>query len=128
MGSIEEKNKAVLRRYYDEALNGRNVDVIDEVFAKTVISHGKEVIEHNDTGPYKDGTHGARAEKNLRRRQLESAPEDAIVEYDLVAEGDMVASRWSVTWAKKDGTKGGPHLHYFYRLEDGKIVEMWYMW
>ncbi len=120
-----EENKAALRRYYDGALNGRNLNVIDEVFATSVISHGKEVIDGNDTGPYVNGTWGAEDEKKLRTKHLDAFP-DATIDYDLIAEGDIVASRWSVTFTKKSRDKGT--IHYFYRFEGGKIVEMWYMW
>ena len=125
MGTIEE-NKAVLRRYYDEGLNGRNLDVIDEVFAATVVSHGKEFMKDGSSGPYGDSTWGAQQEKELRTGHLAEFP-DLKVEYNLVAEGDTVASRWLAT-NKKTGENIAPHMHYFYRLEGGKIVEMWFMW
>ena len=38
--SVEENNKALVRRFVEEVLNGGNLDAIDELMAPDYLDHG----------------------------------------------------------------------------------------
>ena len=47
--SVEE-NKAIERRFWEEIYNGRNVDLIDELFATNYVLHGSGGQDLNAEG------------------------------------------------------------------------------
>jgi ketosteroid isomerase-like protein len=48
-----EENKAVIRRYFDEVVNGQNLGVLDELVAE-------DVVNHSATDEHKHGIEGFR--------------------------------------------------------------------
>jgi ketosteroid isomerase-like protein len=48
-----EENKAVIRRFFDEVVNGQNLDVLDELVAG-------DVVNHSATEEHKHGIEGFR--------------------------------------------------------------------
>src|SRR5439155_2517055 len=84
--STPEENKALVRRYFAEAWNGRNLNVVDEVFAPTFLNHG--FVKDPPPGPA--GT----------RRAIEMArvgfPDGRIEVHEVFGEGDRVAVRFTI--------------------------------
>ena len=115
-----EQNKAIAYRAIDELWNGRNAEVIDELFSP----------EYHD-GPFKD----RRAWKDAAGGFLAGEiPSDFhITIEDQIAEADKVVIRW--TWSFRHtvpiggASPTGKPVSYtgisIYRLADGKIVEGW---
>ena len=84
--SIEE-NKALVRRFYDEVTNGRNVAVLDELLAP------------NFEGFKVEGTdHGQNREefKHMITMVLNAFPDHHQTIHDWIAEHDEVVTRWTV--------------------------------
>ena len=121
MLTLLEKNKRIVRRYFDEVLNQRDLTVIDASFAPDFVSH----LNTEDVGLdiYTQA---------IKRYHLVFPDLHVTIEAQI-AEGDMVATRW-----KARGTQQGPFgsipptgkevtvtAMHFHRLADGKIVEHW---
>ncbi len=109
-----EENKAIVRRYIEEVLNKGHLEVVDELFALDMHEQVKQIAAIFRTG-FPD-----------LRETIE----------DLIAEGDIVAARW---------TFHGTHLGEFddlpatgkpvtmtgmsfYHMGGGKILDDWAEW
>ena len=121
-----EANRAMMRRWIEEGWNGRNVDLIDEIFAA-------DVFEHDPGGLTIDG---AAALKAHIRGFLSALPDIRITIEDLIAEGDVVVCRFD-SIATHTGTlmnipATGKSARVSgmlqFRFGDGKIAEVWAMY
>ncbi len=109
-----EANKAVVRRYFDEVHNQRNSTVIDEIFTPALATPTSGVVT-----------------------MMRSAfPDYHITIMDQIAEGDKVATIWSLTgthqgeWMSPMGTIAPTGKQVTYtgtttlQVADGKIVDV----
>jgi predicted ester cyclase len=81
----EEQNKAIVRRFFEEVWNQQKDNVIDEIFASTIIFNGQSI------------TRDARKQALAGRRNAFS---DILVTVDdQVADGEKVSTRrtWRAT-------------------------------
>jgi predicted ester cyclase len=117
-----EANKAIVRRYMDQVLNGRHVDALDEIAAEDYIDHAAF-----------PGQVPGRQGMKYRISYLLAALDPYWTAHDFIAEGDLVVSRWSLA-----GTQRGEFLGIrptgreftlkvieLYRVKDGKMAEHW---
>jgi steroid delta-isomerase-like uncharacterized protein len=121
-----EKNKTLVRRWFDEVWNKGRAEAIDEMFAADGIAHGlSEDVEHPLTGPvgYKPFYEAFRG----------AFPDIEVVIEDIIAEGDKVAARCNVR-GKHSGDQLGIAASQapvdftgitIVRISEGKIVEAW---
>src|SRR5215472_10450321 len=116
-----ETNKAIIRRYYEEVLNQRNLTIIDELFAPDFTSHPR-------TGDIDLQTY-----VEAIKRSFLAFPDLYVTIEAQVAEGDEVATRW-IAHGTHQGVFGSVQptgkpialaAMHFHRLTDGKIVEHW---
>jgi predicted ester cyclase len=118
-----ERNKAIVRRFFDEVWNRGNVALADDLVAETYTSHNKLEIEV--LGPI--GIKAAVLEQRAAFPDLRTTIED------LVAEGDRVVVR-----ATDRGTFRGPFRGMeptgntftitwidIFRVEGGQLQEAW---
>ena len=120
---MSEQNKAVSRRYIEEAWNKNNMAVIDELVASDYVNHGP--------GPQlPPGPEGAKMFIGMYLRAF--ADTHMHIE-DQFAEGDKVFTRWSahgthsgdfmgVAATGKSVTVTGMVVD---RIVNGKLVESW---
>ena len=121
-------NKAIVRRYFEEALDKRNLDVLDEIVTRDCIIHRPEASE-----PIR----GLEAFKHALEKILQVYSEFTTTIHDLIAEEDRVACRLSHRavnrgeWTSRLGrhavagkTVSWPAIAIF-RIRDGKIAEEW---
>ena len=118
------RNKAVVRRFFDEALSNGALGILDEICSPDYRLYstlsGPDAID-------RDGV------KELVRSFLVSFPDARITIEDIVAEGDLVAARMM-----EQGTHAGTFREIpptgrrvtygsmtFLRVVDGRIVEHW---
>lgn len=107
--TLEETNKAIVRRYIEAVVNQNQVDLIDELFAPEMRAQVRAHLAHGQQA-FPDG------QEEIR---------------DLVAEGNTVMVRWNF-----HGTHRGPYLDIpatnqviemlgfaVYYLENGQIVD-----
>ncbi len=120
-----EANKELFLQYV-EAYNNKNVDRLDELMAPDFARHSQAATEVNSLEEFKADL-----------AQAAEAFPDAYMEFEtIVAEGDKVAAygTWTGTqeaaWGPFPGTGQRADLKFFYlfRVEDGKLAEMWTEW
>ena len=126
----ESRNKAVVERYFREVLDGRNTDLLPELFARDVVLHR----------PGFDVT-GLDAAMQRLRAVLQDYTAFSTELAGLIAEGDMVAVRVlhrvrvrPHTFRSRAGEVSiaterdlSWHAIVQFRLKDGKIAEEWVM-
>lgn len=119
-----ERNKAILRRYFEEAWNKGRLEVLDEIVALNYVNHDP-FVPGLPPGPegLKPIFAGLRAAFSDLHYTLE----------DLVAEGDKVVTRWTMRGTHTGELMGIPATGrqvavggmQIERIVDGKIVEHW---
>lgn len=80
-----EEQKMIVRRFFEEARNQKNLDVVDDIFAPTVIFNGQSVTRE--------------ALKQALAGRRVAFPDIRVTVDDQVAEGDKVSTRrtWRAT-------------------------------
>jgi steroid delta-isomerase-like uncharacterized protein len=117
-----EAHKALARRVFEEVLNGRNLDLLDEVVTP-------DYVEHNPLPGQRTGIDGIRD----RYTMVLTAFDPQFTVEDLVAEGDKVVLRWSQAGTHVGQFLGMPPTGRSYRtsgieiwrVENGKLTEHW---
>ena len=123
-----ESNKAIVRRYFEEVVDKRKLDILDEIVTTDCIIHRPEAAE-----PIR----GMEAFKHALERILQVYTEFTTTIHDLIAEENRVACRLSHRavnrgeWTSRLGTHAAagktvtwPAIAIF-RFHDGKIAEEW---
>ncbi len=120
-----ERQKAVVRRFVEEMLNGQNLAVAEELFTADFVDH-----DADDPDGRRSGVEGARAEVGVF---LSAFPDMRVTADQLIAEGDTVVYRGTVSGTQtgeffgipptgKRVTVTGIHI---VRIADGKVAEHW---
>jgi predicted ester cyclase len=108
---VSEQNKTLVRRMVDEAINGANMDVVDELFAPELAGAARQAFT-----------------------SFRSAFPDWHEEItELVAEGDKVAARFRCSGTFRgefmgiapNGRRQEVDEVFFLRIRDGRFVEYW---
>lgn len=119
-----ETNKALVLRYFDEVLNGRHVEIVDELAAI-------DFQEHDPLPGQREGREGLKDRVSMLVEGL--VPTFTID--DLIAEGDRVVVRWTNT-ATHSGTflgipPTGRSCRFagidIFRLDGGQLAEHWHV-
>jgi steroid delta-isomerase-like uncharacterized protein len=121
--STEEKNKALVRVFFEEAWGKGNMSAVDEFVAA-------DYVEHPRPSTLPPGTEGL---KQLIAAYRAAFPDLETTLDDIFAEGEMVAFRWSVSGTHLGDWLGIPptanHVAAtgitLFRIAFGKVVESW---
>lgn len=120
--SLEEKNKAIARAFYEDLWFSNNTNQYDRFFADEYVVH--------DTGDRKGVTEPAIEQKRIADFLHSQGEMTGSIDFQI-AEGDLVATRWqwkmeptSVFFRMMGGSDQIPIINVF-RFQDGKIVEIW---
>ena len=116
-----EQNKAIARRSIEELWNGRNAEVIDELFAEDYHDPSRK-----DRRAWK--------EEVVALFAAGTPPDLHITVEDQIAEGDKAVIRWTWSFTHTVPFLGaaptGKHISFtgisIYRVQGGKIVEGWF--
>jgi len=121
--AAEEANKALARRWFEEVINGRDLEAIREIYAEDYAYHGPEGFELRGPEAVRDFAAAILAASDDRH---------AVIERQVV-EGDRVVTQFT-----SRGTRTGPYRGLeptgrewvtegivISRIEGGKIVEDW---
>ena len=117
-------NKALVRRFYEEAWGRGELDVIDEVFADEYVRHD---LRPGDPAPGPDGI------KRITADFRAAFPDLRFDVQIVIAELELVAARWTASgthtgsWGTlaatgRRATLSGVNI---FRFESGKVVEIW---
>lgn len=121
----EQDNKALVRRYYDEVFNQRDVDLVDQLAVE-------DYVEHDPFPGQGDGRDDLKARVQLI---LDAMRPLRFEVQDVVAEGDTVVVRWvqrgtqsgsfmGIPSTGREFTIAGIDIH---RLRDGRMAEHWHV-
>jgi steroid delta-isomerase-like uncharacterized protein len=123
---VSEANKALVRRFYEQGLNKRNMTVVDEILAPNYVYHG--VVE----GEIK----GIEAMKEFLSSLVAAIPDNHHLIQEQLAEGDKVMTRFTSTGTLQvefmgiapNGKRATVDEVFISRITAGRIVEDWGMW
>ena len=120
-----EENEAVVRRYFQEILDGGNLDLVDEIFDPQYVLH--------DPGSPQEvrGLEGTKRYVGMFRSAF---PDIAHTIEDQIPEGDMVVARLRAHATHEGELMGIPPTGKevtiegisIWRIADGKIKECWF--
>jgi predicted ester cyclase len=108
-----DEMKALTRRFFDDVLTGRHLDVLDEILAP-------DFVEHPGTPGQEPGLEGAR---RVLEQLFATTPPLTYHVLHMIAEDDHVATRWQAT-VGPDGPVVATGI-LIDRFRDGKVVETW---
>ena len=119
---MSERNKAIVRRSFEEVYNQGRLEAVDELVSKDFVAHMGD-----------QDVHGAARMKEYVRQLRGAFPDLNLAIDDQVAEGDKVVTRWTATGTQtgpfqgipptgRRGTMSGIDIDY---VIDGKTVECW---
>lgn len=127
MRTTSEENKALARRL-GEAIDARQLDLLDDIVAPNFIRHCQATPEVD--------VRSLQAFKEFLRQDATVFPDSTQTLRHMLAEGDLVA-----VWVTYDGTQRGQMGPFppsgkkmqvdfgaVLRVENGKIAEMWVTW
>jgi steroid delta-isomerase-like uncharacterized protein len=121
--SAEERNKALVRKFFEEAWGKGNLATVDEFMAA-------EYVEHPHPSTLSPGAEGL---KQVIAAYRTAFPDLKTMLDDIFAEGDRVAFRWSVSGTHLGDWLGipptGNHVAAngitVFRISGGMVVESW---
>jgi steroid delta-isomerase-like uncharacterized protein len=120
---MAEDKKVLARRSWEEIVNKRNPDAIDEFYAPAFVWHEPD----GDIQGYEQA-------KQFVSKFFKGFPDINITVEDVLAEGDKAVSRYTIRGTHQGETEAfGPPTGKpmelkgitIHRIEDGKIVEEW---
>jgi steroid delta-isomerase-like uncharacterized protein len=119
---MTDDNKAIRRRYHD-AWNAGDTDSLDSIMAPDVVNHS----------PLQGQAPGIDGFKQAIQWMRAGVPDLTIVIDTTVAEGDLVATRWTGSGTQSGTLMGIPPTGRqvtvsgidICRIADGRIVEYW---
>ena len=120
-----ELNKAVVRRYYEEVLNGRDPGVLDQL----------AVSDYDEHSPFPGQPNGIEGLKARAGALLAAFNPYVFTLHEVVAEGDTVVVRWNNTATHSGSFMGIPPSGRVltisgidvHRLRDGRMAEHWHV-
>ena len=116
-------NKDLVRRYISEVINGKNIAAVDELWHPNLVWHAGASGE----------IHGADMLKQSFQFLFGGIPDLHAHEESVFAEGNLVATRWTITGTHAGTMMGipatGKKMQWMgidlFRIENGKIAEEW---
>lgn len=117
-----EQNKVVIHQYF-EAQNRHSLEESFAFFSPNIVSHSV---------PGSDSDTGIDGIKAFFTALHDAVPDFQVTLHDTIAEGDKVVVRFTISGTQTKELMGQPggqpfveHSLTIYRLENGKIAEVW---
>ena len=115
-----EDNKAAVQRFYQEVINAKNQDALDELLIPDGVDHTS-------------GSQNTEQAKQFFATVHQAFPDLHAEIHDVITEGDVVAARVTYTGTHQDEFLGIPATGKqtttngvdFFRLQDGRQAEHW---
>jgi steroid delta-isomerase-like uncharacterized protein len=120
---VSEENKALVRRGWEQIVNERNPDAIDEVYAPDFVWHEPD-----------QDIQGSEQARQFTAMYFQAFPDMNVTVEDVIAEGEKVVTRVTFRGTHQGETEElGPPTERqvelegitIHRFEGGKIVEEW---
>lgn len=121
---MSEANKALARRFYDDVMNRKNVDALDQLCAPSFV----------DRNPMPGQAPGVQGVKQVFATWMRAFPDFRVNVEALIAEGDLVVARFSGTATHTGELMGvaptGKQVTFhgmdMLRVENGRVAEVWH--
>lgn len=121
-----ETSRAVVQRWIDDVVTGHDLGQVDALVSPHVLIHPTAM-------PCEAGYYGVDGVADWLEPQVGAFPDLAIVDSFTIAEGDIVAARWSARGTSRGEFMGlspsGEAVEFtgitMYRIEAGRISEIW---
>lgn len=120
-------NKAVVQRFIDEFVNGKNYDLADELFTEDYLRHDPQTPS---------GVRGVEPFLEAMKDLNTAFPDSEVHVGEIIAEDDLVSFEGRMT-ATHEGTFQGiaptgnevdVQGNAMHRVRDGRIAETWATW
>jgi steroid delta-isomerase-like uncharacterized protein len=119
--SLQEQNKAIARRAFEEILSGGRFELAEQLYAKDFVNHG---IHRNAT---------LEEDQTALKGWHQAFSDITIVPEKLIAEGDLVTVYWIARGTNSGTGNGLPATGKkaelagitIWRIVDGRIKEEW---
>lgn len=120
--TVQARNKAVARQFLEEAFGPHwKIDLVDKL-------HTTDFVLHTIFGDV-----GLKEDREALKGWKVAVPDMIMSVEDIVADGDMVAVRWTATGTNTGEGNGLPATGKkvraggmtFWRMKDGRIAEEW---
>ena len=122
MDKTAEANATLADRFVTEAWNNGNLDLIDEMIAD-------DFVRHLPNSWHTPKIEGAAAFKEYMADTRIKYPDFHVKVHQRIADGDMVATGWTVSGTNKDLNKKISIMGMtMTRYADGKAAEEWATW
>ncbi len=108
-------NKAVVEEVVNQIINGRQVDLADQLVAADMVQHLDRPTE---------GLAEYKAHYNSLFKRFKDYTLDV---YHVAADGDIVAVHGRLHGITHGGNKINFHVADFYRMDQGKVAERWHV-
>jgi len=124
MATLQSRNKRIVSRIIEEAINGGNFCCLDELFSDTLVEHDPHQSAHDSPlQSFKDAV-------TLFRNAF---PDQKTVIDAQIAENDLVATRWHMVGThlgtfmgiQPSGNRVEVSGIFFDRLHNGRLLETW---
>ncbi|MBK5114537.1 MAG: ester cyclase [Candidatus Heimdallarchaeota archaeon] len=121
-----ELSRSIVKRFFDKVLIGHKLNVLAEIASSNILIHPTAM-------PCEASYYGIKGVKAWLNEQLKAFPDLTIIDYFIVAQNDIIAIRWTAKGTSKGKflilKPSGKIVEYtgisMYRIEDGKIAEIW---
>jgi steroid delta-isomerase-like uncharacterized protein len=122
----EVENRAVVLSYLFEVLSQGNVSALEELVSENHVLHDVNNVKVVGLSNLRDHVQDLRT----------AFPDMSIAIHDVLADGDLVTARWTITGTHRGEWNGVPATNRkveatglsFMRLKDQKIQETWSIW
>lgn len=108
--------EAIVRRWIEEGWDQGRLDVVADLLLPTVTLHERSAPAR--TAPRDEVRRLVHVIRTL-------CPRFRFIIEDVVADGDRVAVRWQIRCPQESGPDAVVTGFAFYRVEDGRIAEIW---
>jgi ketosteroid isomerase-like protein len=116
--STLERNKVLAQRYHLDIIEKQNLKLADEIIAPDCVFHMPSSRPTDKRGPERA--------KEVALNDLKTNPKGFSFAHDtIMAEGDLVAFRWTFTGIRESGEKAVYEGIDIVRIENGKVAEVW---
>jgi len=121
-----EVSRALVERWFNETLIDHNLESLNMIALPDILIHGTAM-------PCEASFYGINGVKQWLSEQWYSFPDLTITDYFTLAQGDIVAARWTARGTSENDflilPPTGKTVEYtgvsMYRIEEGKIAEIW---
>jgi steroid delta-isomerase-like uncharacterized protein len=117
-------NKELVRRLYEEGFNAGDLDAVDQLVARDVVTHNPIILDAPE------GPDSIRGGIEMIRRAF---PDFRVEVVELIAEGDRVAASLKMSGTnagdyRRGGAtnrRGSMRAFFVWRIADGRLAESW---